>query len=228
MRGYYISVNVRADSLESVRNAVIGVCEAEGLPLIQVDPAERVVDDEDKLPEGEDWYGLLVSGIAAPGWVTIYVDDWKDSGYLAKALSRHFDKTVMEIWVAQDIHWGYTCFSGGSVTDRYADDPSLVIDTPEEGPLYKGDPAAMASIATAPAEQLQDILELGRANTGKFAGVAISSLCEALSLPFERVFTSYEHFFTDDPEDFAVEHTDWPQFRHYSFSLPEDRDSLAG
>jgi hypothetical protein len=228
MQGYYISVNVRAESVEEVRNAVIGVCEDEKMPLIQVEPAERVVDNEDRLPDGDDWYGILVSGHLKPGWTTVYVDDWKDSGMLARTLSERLKAPVMEIWVAQDIHWGYTYFEGGEVLDRYADDPTCVADAPDEEPLYKGEPGALAAISALSAEDIQAALDRGRAQSGDFAGVALSGFCDTIALPFERVFTSYEHFFTDDPEDYIVEHPDWSQFRHLAFRLPEDRDSLSG
>lgn len=228
MQGYYISVNVRAENVEEVRNAVIGVCDDEGLSLIQVDPAQRVVDDEDRLPEGDDWYGILVSGTFKPGWTTVYVDDWKDSGMLARTLSAWLKVPVLEIWVAQDIHWGYTYFENGEVRDRYADDPSCVAEAPDEEPLYKGQPDALASIATLPAEEVQAALDKGRAQAGEFAGIGLSAFCDTVALPFERALTSYEHFFTDDPVDYIPEHPDWSQFRHLSFRLPEDRDSLSG
>jgi len=228
MRGYYISVNLRTGDLENVRNGVIAVCEDEGLPLIQVDPAERVVDNEDRLPEGEDWYGIIVSGSVKPGWVSVYVDDWKDSGALAKWLSAKLSVPTLEMWVAQDTHWGYTYFENGEVRDRYADDPSLVAEAPEEEPLYKGAPDTLAPIAALAAPEIAAALDRGREKAGEFAGIALSGFCDTVALPFERAFISYEHFFTDAPEDYIPEHPDWPNFRHLSFRLPDDRDSLSG
>ena len=53
MGGYYINVNVKSDNAEAVRDAVAAAFKAEGFQLVQADAATEVVDNDDKLPDGD-------------------------------------------------------------------------------------------------------------------------------------------------------------------------------
>jgi len=227
MGGFYISVHVRADDPAPVRREVIGLFEREGFALITDEPAAAAVEDEDNLPIGDDWYGVVVSGRVGQGWVSVYVDDWADSGVLAKGLSRSLSAPVLETWVADDIHWGYTYYEKGEVQDRFADDPATLADTPEEAAQYAGKPSALASILQVTAARFGDFLQAAQAEAGQFAGGSIDQLTGAVGLPFEHAFTAYEYFFSDDPDDFAQDLEDWPAFRHLAFRHPAGRDRLA-
>jgi hypothetical protein len=229
MAGYYIGIHARTVDPLPVHDAVASVFAEEGFQRIQDAPAASVVEDDDALPDGEDWYGVLVSGRAGDGWVSVYVDDWQDSGVIARALSASLTVPVLEVWVAEDVHWGYTYYESGGIKDRFADDPSRVADDPDEAALYTGDTHALAAIQSASptAPRLDAVLEKARAASGQFAGAAIDDLANAVGIPFEHLFTGYEYFFHDDPADYAQDLTDWPAFRHLAFVHPEGRDQLA-
>jgi hypothetical protein len=229
MGAYYIGIHACIDNAAAVRDTVASLFANEGFRLVQETSAAQAVEDDDALPDGDDWYGLIMSGIAGPGWVSVYVDDWQDSGVLARTLSKDLAVPVLEVWVADDIHWGYTYYESGEVRDRFADDPSTMADTPEEAALYAGQPDALSAIQTESpsAPRLDDVLSAARAEAGKFAGTAIDNLANAVGLPFEHVFTGYEYFFHDDPDDYAWDLVDWPAFRHLAFRHPEGRDRLA-
>lgn len=227
MPDYYINANVHTRDAERVRRAVQDIFTAQGFAPLAETLASLVVEDDDALPNGTDWYGVMVSGESGRGWVTVYVDDWQDSGVLSRALSEALGDEVLEIWVAEDVHWGYTLFENGAVTDRYADDPTSVADTPEEQTLYAGRADAFAALLAQPTGTLQAALETAHAKAGEFAGPGIDALAEAVGLPFEHVFTGYEFFFNDDPEDYGPSLNQWSQFRHMAFRSPPGRDTLA-
>ncbi len=88
MPGYYININIKTDNAARVRAVVTDIFTREGFTLISNEAASVVTEDEDALPDGDDWYGVIVSGAAGRGWVSVYVDDWQDSGFLAKRLSQ--------------------------------------------------------------------------------------------------------------------------------------------
>ena len=69
---------------------------AEGFRPLGDEAASAVVEDEDRLPDGEDWYGVIVSGVAGAGWVSVYVADWQDSGALARGLSARLRAPALE------------------------------------------------------------------------------------------------------------------------------------
>jgi len=227
MGGYYISVNINTTDAAAVRGLVTTLFTGEGFKFLEEAPAAAVTEDEAKLPDGDNWYGALVSGATGGGWVSVYVEDWQDSGLLAKHLSRTVSAPVLELWVADDVHWGYNYYEGGEVRDRFADDPSQVAEGPEEAALYRGDANALAPVLQVPAARFETLLQEARGNAGTFAAGPLDAVAQAVGLPFEHVFTSYEHFFEDDPEDYGEDMEDWPAFRHLAFAPPPGRETLS-
>ena len=210
----------------AVRTAAMALFAGKGFSLLSNEAALVIVEDEDKLPKGDDWYGVIVSGATKHGWVSVYVDDWADSGLLAKGLSAALSAPVLEVWVAEDIHWGYTYYENGSVLDRFADDPAQVIETPEEATLYVGQAEVLTPILRSP-QAFQQILREAQAKAGQFAGEPLDGVAQAVGLPFEHLFTGYDYFFDDDPEDYADDLEQWPEFRHLAFQTPPGRETLA-
>ncbi len=227
MSGYYISIHLKTGNAARVKDAVIQTCADAGFRLLGDEPASAVVDDEDKLPEGDTWYGVMVSGLAGRGWVSVYVDDWADSGLLAHSVSSALGVPALEVWVAGDVHWGYTYYETGQVKDRFADDPSQVAETPEEATLYSGNADALAPILQVPIARLAKMLADARTQAGQFSGGPLGDFAEAMGLPFEHVFTSYDYFFSDDPEDYSADLENWLAFRHLAFQMPKGRETLA-
>jgi len=227
MSGYYININLKTDDAASVVKTVSAIFQAEGFASLGDESAAAVVEDEDKLPDGDDWYGVIVSSATKDGWVTVYVDDWQDSGLLAKRLSQSLSVPALEIWVAEDIHWGYTYYENGEVQDRFAEDPSQVAETPDEITLYSGRADALSAILTIPALRFAQILGEAQDSSGQFAGGPLDAVAQAVSIPFEHLFTGYDYFFEDDPDDYADDLENWPQFRHLAFRMPPGRETLA-
>jgi len=227
MGGYYINVNVRSDSAEAVRDAMIAAFGAEGFQLVQTDPAAEVVENEDQLPDGDDWYGAIMSGHNENDWVTIYVDDWKDSGVLARWVSETLQTQAIEIWVADDVNWGYSYWENGRVRDRFADDPKTMTEDAAEREMYKGAPEVLGPVLEVTDAAFAKVLVDAKERAGQFAGPSVGELCEALALPFEQAFTGYDYFFSDDPDDYSIDLPHWPDFRHFAFRHPERRERLA-
>ncbi len=227
MGGYYISIHLKTDDPSQAKDAATQVFADAGFRLLSNEPASAVVEDEDKLPGGDNWYGVLVSGKSGRGWVSVYIDDWADSGLLAKTLSLHMSIPILEVWVADDIHWGYTYYENGAVEDRFADDPAQVAETHEEAALYVGSASALPAILQTPPAQFEKTLQDARAKAGQFAGGPLDALALAVGLPFEHLFTGYDYFFSDDLEDYSLDLEDWPAFRHLAFQLPKGRETLA-
>ncbi len=227
MGGYYINVSVKSEDAARVCEAVRAVFTAEGFGLLSDEPASVMVENEDRLPDGDAWYGVMVSGATKHGWVTVYVDDWQDSGLLAKCLSQSLAAPALEAWVADDIHWGYTYYENGAVRDRFADDPTQLAETPEEIARYEGQADALAPILQVPPLRFGQILRAAQDAPGQFAGGPLDAVAQAAGLPFEHVFTGYDYFFSDDPEDYGEDLEGWPQFRHLAFQPPPGRETLA-
>ena len=55
----------------------------------------------------------------------------------------------------------------------------------------------------------------------------MDALAQAVGLPFEHVFTGYDYFFEDDPEDYSQGLEDWLAFRHLAFQPPRGRETLS-
>lgn len=227
MSDYYINVNVRAENLTQVQTALTEIFVAHGFLLVSDEAAAVVVDDEDRLPEGEDWYGVLLSSRSEAGWVSVYVEDWQDSGLLARELSRSLNTPTLEIWVAEDTHWGYNYFENGTVLDRFADDPTQIVETPAEAAQLVGHAEALATIRQDPTSEFDAVLRTAQAKAGEFAGPGVDGLAQAVGLPFEQVFIGYESFFEDDPDDYAPTLERWPQWRHLAFRHPAGQETLA-
>ena len=227
MGGYYINFHVKTSDAPSVRELLTAAFVQEGFLLIGSEAAATVTEDEDKLPPGDGWYGVLVSGASSHGWVSVYVADWADSGFLAKRLSQSIGAPVLEVWVADDIHWGYTYYENGAVKDRFADDPAPLADTEAEAALYAGQVGALAPILRVPTKQVETILSEARSQAGQFAGGPLDALAQAVGLPFEHIFTGYDYFFEDDPDDYSQDLEHWPEFRHLAFQPPVGRETLS-
>lgn len=227
MADYYINVNVRTTDAGRVRALVTDIFTARDFALVGEAAASVVVEDEDALPDGDNWYGVVVSGVCGRGWVTVYVEDWADSGVLARELSGKLDAPALEIWVAEDVHWGYTFYENGEVRDRFTDDPSAVADTKQEAALYAGRAAALEPVLLTGADALQAALDAAHGAAGQFVGPGVDALAQAVGLPFEHAFTGYEFFFTDDAEDFGPSLEHWGEFRHLAYHAPAGRETLA-
>lgn len=227
MGGYYISIHLKTDNPAQVRKSVTDTFADAGFRLLSDEPASMVVEDEDKLPDGDNWYGVLVSGKSGRGWVSVYVDDWADSGLLAKSISQKLGVPALEVWVADDIHWGYTCCENGEVKDRFADDATLMSEDAAEAALYAGDADALSAVLQVPPTQFARTLQDAHAKAGQFAGGPLDAVALAVGLPFEHLFTGYDYFFSDDPEDYSLDLEDWPAFRHLAFQTPKGRETLA-
>ncbi len=227
MSDYYINVHVRAQTLAQVHSALTETFGAHGFLPLADEAASVVVDDEDKLPEGEDWYGVLASGHSGAGWVSVYVEDWQDSGVLARDLSHRLGVPALEIWVAEETHWGYNYFENGVILDRFADDPQKIAETPAEAAQLVGHAEALATVLRVPATEFDAALRTAQAQAGEFAGPGVDGLAQAVGLPFEHCFIGYEAFFEDDPEDYAPSLERWPQWRHLAFRHPAGQETLA-
>ena len=227
MGGYYINFHIKTSNVPLVRGLLTAAFIGEGFLLIGSEAASVVTEDEDKLPEGDDWYGVLLSGVSGSGWVSVYVADWSDSGFLAKRLSQAVGAPVLELWVADDIHWGYTYYENGAVRDRFADDPAPLAETEAEAASYRGQAELLAPILQVPPAQFGALLHGARSEAGQFAGGPLDSLAQAVGLPFEHIFTGYEYFFEDDPEDYSQDLEHWPEFRHLAFQPPPGRETLS-
>lgn len=226
MGGYYINVNIKTGNDALVRDLLTTIFSDEGFMSLGSEAASVVTEDEDKLPDGDDWYGVLVSGASGAGWVTVYVEDWQDSGFLAKRLSQSVGAPILELWVADDTHWGYNYYESGEVRDRFADDPSQVAESEAEAALYRGNAETLAPLLKVPTAQFAAVLHEAQASAGQFAGGPIDAVAQAVGLPFEHVFTGYDYFFNDDPEDYAQDLENWPEFRHIAFQPPPGRETL--
>ena len=227
MGGYYIGIHLKTERAVEVKNLVHATFSTAGFRFLSDKPVPAVVDDEDQLPDGDNWYGVVLSGQTKRGWVSVYVDDWADSGLLAKTLSLHMNIPALEVWVADDVHWGYTYYENGQVQDRFADDPAQVAESPAEAALYRGNADALAAVLQVPAAQLAKMLAEARANAGQFAGGPLGDVAEAAGLLFEHAFTGYDYFFSDDPDDYSADLENWPAFRHLAFQMPPGRETLA-
>ena len=227
MGGYYISIHLKTSSEAQVKDAATTLFVGAGFRLLSDQPAAVVVDDEDALPSSDNWYGLLMSGPTKRGWVSVYVDDWADSGLLAKALSQSLGVPALEVWVADDVHWGYTYYESGAVKDRFADDPAPLAETAGEAALYAGNAEALTPILQVPPAQFAKTLQDAQAHAGQFAGGPLDAVAEAVGLPFEHLFTGYDYFFEDDPEDYSQDLENWPAFKHLAFQMPKGRETLS-
>lgn len=227
MSGYYIGIHLKTGDTAQVKDAVTKTFTDAGFRLLGDESLSAVVDDEDILPDGDHWVGVIESGPTQRGWVSLYVDDWADSGLLAKSVSRALGVPALEVWVAGDIHWGYTYYERGQVTDRFVDDPSQVVETPAEAALYAGNPDALSAILQVPPDQFANTLKDARTKAGQFSGGPLGDLADAVGLPFEHVFTGYDYFFSDDPEDYSGDLENWPSFRHLALQMPKGRETLA-
>lgn len=227
MGGYYINVNIKTDDAARVREAVKSLFAAEGFRLLSDVAALSIVEDEENLPIGDDWYGVLMSSVAGAGWVSVYVDDWPDSGFLARRLSLSLAAPTLEFWVADDVHWGYSYYEGGEVRDRFADDPGQVAESKEEAALYSGQADALTPILRAAPGAVAKMLHEAHAQAGQFAGGPLDAVAQAVGLPFEHTFTGYDYFFRDDPEDYSLDLENWAGFRHLAFQSPQGRETLS-
>ena len=85
----------------------------------------------------------------------------------------------------------------------------------------------LTAVLKAPPAQFAAILTDARKNAGQFAGGPIDSLAQAMGLPFEHLFTGYEYFLEDDPEDYGPDMENWPEFRFLAFQRPKGKETLS-
>lgn len=225
MSGYYINVNIKTDDAVRVREAITAIFAAEGFQFFHDQSAAAVIEDDGLLEDEK--YGVILSGASGSGWVSVYVDDWQDSGFLAKRFSQSLAAPVLEVWVVEDVHWGYTYYENGEVKDRFADDPAQLGETEAEALLYRGNAAALAPILQTASAEFSALLNEARNKAGQFAGEPLDTLAQTIGIPFEHIFTGYDYFFTDDPEDYGPDLENWAQFRFLAFTPPKGRETLS-
>ena len=173
MGGYYINVNLKTDDAARVREAVIDASPPKASRCSGRNPPHGR-GRRGRLPDGDDWYGVLVSGAAGTGLGLGL------RGRLAgQRLTRQAPVAVAlssgpGTWVADDIHWGYNYYENGEVRDRFADDPSQVAESEEEAALYQGRAEAAGSRPASPAGSVREICcktpRASRAVRGRAAG----------------------------------------------------------
>ena len=222
---YYIGVHIWTRDVAAVRQEVILKFAAEGFALAEDIPAS-VSTKDDHVPAADDLYGVMVSGRSGAGWVTAYVDDWPDSGILARHLSHALQVPALEIWVSNTPDWGYTYYEQGIVADRFASDLRQ-LDSPEEAAGYQGNAEKLAPLLRSPAEELQKTLTEAHQQHEDFGGKSLTALSGAVGLPLMHVYTGYSDFLEDDPEDYSPGLENWQEFRHLAFASPTGRTNLA-
>ncbi len=226
MNGDYINIHVRSKEAAPVRQAVSEILAQHGFQPVGDEAAPNVVDDEDALPPGDDWYGVMV-GAGTDKWTSVYVEDWQDSGVLAKGLSALLQAPTLEIWVVEDAHWGYTYYEGGEVKDRFADDPQKVAETPQEAASLQGRSEVLTPILGVTGSEFEHVLRNAQAGAGEFVGPVIDALAQSVGLPFDHIMIGYESFFADDPDDYEDGLERWRQWRHLAFRHPQGNEQLA-
>lgn len=227
MSGYYINVHIKSTDAVAVLSALADIFADYGFAKIGDEAAGAAVEADLLAHEERGCYGVIVSPPTHDGWSAVYVDDWQDSGVIASGLSRILETQVLEIWVADEVNWGYAYFENGAVLDRFADDPSKVTDKADEISALAGKPDALAPVLGIPPADFRQVLSNARATSGQFVGPAIDDLANAVSIPFEHILIGYDSFFDDDPEDYIPGLIDWPHWRHFTFKNPDGRDRLA-
>jgi len=218
---YCIGIHVAAPDPLAVRQKAVAAMAAHHFGLF----SDELVDEAE--PD-DDSYGLICSGPTRAGWVSLYVTDWQDSGVIAQYLSHALSTAVLEIWVAEDTLWGYNYFECGEVRDRFASDPVGVAESPAEATRLYGDPGVLRGILKTSPDVLESILRHSQANAGGLAAGPVGRASDTLGLNFNHVYTSYEAFFDDDPEDYSPGLENWAQFRHLTFRHPQGKESISG
>jgi hypothetical protein len=198
-----------------------------GFVPIADEPLAAVAADETRLPDGERWYGLICSGKTAGGWVSIYVEDWQDSGALAERISQSMPAHVLEVWIADDTVWGYNYFENGTVRDRFANDPAEVADTKADVLKLSGNPAALKAVLKTTPEEFAALLAKAQASRTDLAAGFVERFCDAVGLNFTHAYTSHDQFFDDDSEDYSPGMEDWEQFRHLAFQHPQGKERIS-
>jgi hypothetical protein len=226
MDGYFINIHFRAKDVDSIKRSIISVFEKQGFKLTEDAPAAEIVGDDSQLPEDDTRYGLVISGLSN-GWISAYVDDWQDSGLLAKEISRRLQVPTLEIWASENVQWGYTYFVAGEVWDRFGNDPAAIADSPAEEKKYIGNPVALADVLVVPPVNLETVLRQAQQEPDEFVSGSISEVCDTVGLPYEHALIGYEDFFETDPEDYQQDLTDWPSFRHLYFIGADGKEKLA-
>ena len=226
MSEYAISLHVKDVEQDDVLRTINTIFLEEGFGTpVDMSAAVTVADENEHKDDGG--YGVFVGGKTTSGWVSCFVDDWQDSGYLAKRLSDILKTNIIEIWMAESVHWGYTLFFKGAVADRFADDPWQIAESPSERDLYRGNEQELAFVAGNKAEGLIERTRTEQSRAEDFAGAAIAELAAAIGLPFEHGLIGYSDFFEEDPADYSQDLEAWHTFRHLSFGPPAGREQLA-
>jgi hypothetical protein len=205
---------------------VSGIFNDAGYGLLLDETGKQAVESEEELED--DIYGYMVSGPTQGGWVSVYVDDWVDSGLIAKTLSLKLEAYVLETWKQDEFHWGYTLYNLGEVLDRYTDDPYALTNDPDEASMYTGNHELFVPILVQPADTLKTLLDEGQSNSGiEDSTKSVALLAEAVGIQFEHALIGLEDFFEEDPEDYVVDLENWEAFRFLTFKHPEGKSALV-
>lgn len=228
MSDYAISVHILAQDPLRVISAITDTFSADNFALVRIANADSVVNEKSAEPSlQDDQYGLFVSGTSGGKWVSVYVDDWKDSGFLAQCISERLATNVIEIWIAESIHWGYTIFNNGVVSDRFANEPDRMGDTKEERALYTGSEFELSKIAGDACAGIFEAARQEQLDAEDFAGSAVACVADAIGLPFEHAIIGYDDFFDEDSEEYAKDLSNWPSFQHLTFHSSRGNLQLA-
>lgn len=223
----HISVHVRYDDPKAVSAAVSEIFTGVGYGLLSDETAKEAVESEEELED--DIYGFIVSGATSGGWISVYVDDWVDSGLIAKTLSQKLAAWVLETWINDEVHWGYTLYNEGEILDRFADDPYEITNDPNEAALYTGQQETFGPILINPSpDSLKSLLDKAQENAGEeHSAKFVAQLAELVGIPFEHTLIGLEDFFEEDPEDYVQDLENWDAFRFLTFRHPEGRSTLS-
>lgn len=226
MNDSHISVHVRHNDPAAVTAAVSDIFSGAGYGLLSDETAKEAVESEDELEE--DIYGFIVTGATQGGWISVYVDDWVDSGLIAKTLSDKLQAWVLETWIQDEFHWGYTLYNVGQIVDRFTDDPYALTNDPDEAALYTGNHETFLPILVQPAETLKSLLDQAQENAGEENSTkSVALLAETVGIPFEHALIGLEGFFEQDPEDYVIDLENWEAFRFLTFKHPSGKSALV-
>jgi len=222
----HISIHVRHNDQAAVSAAVSQIFNGAGYGLLTDETAQQAVESEEELED--DIYGYIVTGATEGGWISIYVDDWVDSGLIAKSVSQTLQAWTLETWIQDEFHWGYTLYNEGAILDRFTDDPYALTNDPDEAALYTGNHETFLPILVQPAETLKTLLDEAQEKAAEENSTkSVAHLAEAVGIPFEHALIGLEDFFEEDPEDYIPDLENWPTFRFLTFRHPEGKSTLV-
>ncbi len=225
MGGDFISFHLFGAAPPQVRQETILRFASDGFVLtLDVPLTQEVIDNT--LEEDDTVYGVAVSGRSGSGWVSVYVEDWPDSGLLARHLSHALQVPVLEVWGVEDTQWGYTYFENGIVRDRFTNDLAL-LDSPEEAAQHQGSAEALSAVLSTPPSAMDALLRDAHSHPRALAAPFVNTLASQLGLPFENIYQGYTDFFEDDFDEDEPSDEQWQTFRHLTFQHPARQETLS-